>query len=140
MIKEKAKHARENLHTVLLTGIKPDRGCQECTRSIPDLQTLVGLIIQLGKEEIESKLEGDIWKDTDMLSRTCFAYLRRECLRLYFPDKATSTIWIVVDNQLSYLLSKGRPYTTCFYNLIYQQDRKKFDSGSVMYDDIPIAE
>ena len=32
-------------------------------------------IIQLGKEEIESKLEGDIWKDTDMLSRTCFAYL-----------------------------------------------------------------
>ncbi|EGG11318.1 uncharacterized protein MELLADRAFT_59440 [Melampsora larici-populina 98AG31] len=157
MIKEKAKHARENLHTVVLNLIVAVSDVQgQYLTFIRLLDWSVSLYCYIHKEETtemflfqivhvdngvgESRSSDEIWDNTDMISCTRYAYLRRECLRIYHPNKATSTIWTEVDNQLEYLRSKGRPYTTCFYNILYQQDRKRFDKGTVMYDNIPLAD
>lgn len=86
------------------------------------------------------KTDNDYWNNTDMLARTRYSYLRRECLRIYHPDKVTSSIWDQVDKRLDYLHSKGRAYTTCFYNIIYQKDRQQFDCRTIMYDEIPNSE
>ncbi|EGG05590.1 uncharacterized protein MELLADRAFT_63989 [Melampsora larici-populina 98AG31] len=101
-------------------------------RLIPDLCTLVGLehnkkytyhylsqIVPIGKGEDVSKTNEELWKDADMLTQTRYAYLRRECLRIYHPAKVTSTI--------------------CSFSLSFSYDREQFDCGTVMYDDIPTA-
>ncbi|EGG06083.1 uncharacterized protein MELLADRAFT_63672 [Melampsora larici-populina 98AG31] len=131
MIKGKAKHTQENLDTAGSPFLFNNPG--QLVTVYAD--NVLCQIVQVGKGESELKSPKIIWHNTDMLSRTQFAYLFSN----YYEDKATSTIWTEVDNQLGYLVSKGCPYTVCFYNLIYKRDCGKFDSGSVIYDNIPRA-
>ncbi|EGG06781.1 uncharacterized protein MELLADRAFT_106253 [Melampsora larici-populina 98AG31] len=122
-IKDKAKHARENLHLVLLTGVKTPCKSGEPTPAIPDLCELIDSISAICKT-----LEGNYqtarkrYKGTKILARARYAYLWRKSLRIYKLEANgfSKLIWEAVDDQLAKLRQEGKKYTTCFYNIIYK--------------------
>ncbi|KAH9807251.1 hypothetical protein DFH28DRAFT_916248, partial [Melampsora americana] len=138
-IKEKAKHARENLHLVLLTGIKPPRKSGESTPAIPDLCELIDSIAALCKKDDDFQTARERYKGTKILPRARYAYLRRESLRIYTLEVKgfSKSVWEAVDNQLAKLRQEGKQYTSSFYNIIYKEDREMFDGGKRMYEEFP---
>ncbi|KAH9809470.1 hypothetical protein DFH28DRAFT_905162, partial [Melampsora americana] len=134
-IKEKAKHARENLHLVLLTGIKPPRKSGESTPAIPDLCGLIDSIATLCKKDDDFQTARERYKGTMIHPRARYTYLRRESLRIYTLEVKgfSKLVWEAVDNQLAELRQEGKKYTSFFYNNIYKEDREIFDGGKRVY-------
>ncbi|KAH9810782.1 hypothetical protein DFH28DRAFT_1131521 [Melampsora americana] len=155
-IKEKAKHARENLHLVvrrlnlfqtyssitsspltliilqLLTGIKPPRKSGESTPAIPDLCELIDSIAALCKKDDDFQTARERYKGTKILPRARYTYLVSNTFKGF-----SKSVWEAVDNQLAKLRQEGKQYTSSFYNIIYKEDREMFDGGKRMYEEFP---
>ncbi|KAH9819564.1 hypothetical protein DFH28DRAFT_1145465 [Melampsora americana] len=97
-IKDKGKRAREKLHAAV-KAISPPQGKTRTAKAL--------------------------YKDTDIVTRTRYAYL----------DKKLS-IWSVVDKQLDELHVQGKQYTACFLNMVYKEDCTMFTCGTKVFSEL----
>ncbi|EGG07956.1 uncharacterized protein MELLADRAFT_85281 [Melampsora larici-populina 98AG31] len=121
-----AKHIRERLHLLLLTGVYDPKN-PVVHGAVPNLKTLVHRIaIKLGQAGDHVDYES-VWAHTSELARCRIAYLRREAVRIFQIGRGSSSIWAAVDNQLHDLRRRGNEYTAAFYNIVYEDDCSAFD-------------
>ncbi|EGG09223.1 uncharacterized protein MELLADRAFT_104476 [Melampsora larici-populina 98AG31] len=146
-LKKAGKQAREKLHNVVgslpLSHLSCWGSVKLTTRAalVPHIKGMVQRVaVRCGVAGEKVGVEV-VWAATDRPTRARIAYLRREAARLVLKGgRGSESIWAVVDRKLSELRSKGNDdYTTAFYQIIYDEDRKYFD-GKVWFKDLQARE
>ncbi|KAH9817522.1 hypothetical protein DFH28DRAFT_1124183 [Melampsora americana] len=111
----------------------------ETAPSIPSLCNVVFEVKAILPPQGETQTAKALYKATDIVTRTRYAYLRRETLRLHrletLEDKKLS-IWSVVDKQLDELRVRGKQYTACFLNMVYKEDCTMFTCGTKVFSEL----
>ncbi|EGF99724.1 uncharacterized protein MELLADRAFT_94157 [Melampsora larici-populina 98AG31] len=117
-IKDSAKHAREKLHNVILTGIHDPKMGEEVEIAVPNIRSLVQKVAIRCGTASPTALVDAVWGVTDLPTRARIAYL---------GGRGSESIWACVDKQLSRLrLRNDDAYAVAFYQIVFDKDCKHF--------------